>query len=292
MTRKGKKAPGGHNPLTYHERSKLTAYGTQTIRLSTESQRRFGDCCLGLQPILHDAVATPSGHLYSREAILSYLLTKTKSLKQAKTEYDKILQQKIQKEESNQQLLQLESLERFEHKNQGAIQNSTQLHSQSLKTQERRNIKTESIEKGRSSLKRTSYWLSEHQPEYDPKSDMLKQGPPPERPNSPMSGNPLRRKDLITLKLNTESTSSSSNDIRFTCAVSGKMITTQPVIAIKKTGQVMLKSVFEELAKPTMICPVTGKKFKDKDVLILQKAASGFAASGKVQAKKYRPTLT
>ena len=54
----------------------------------------------------------------------------------------------------------------------------------------------------------------------------------------------------------------------------------------------MLKSVFEELARPTMTCPVTGKKFKERDVLELVKGKSGFAASGKVVAKKYNPTLT
>ena len=54
----------------------------------------------------------------------------------------------------------------------------------------------------------------------------------------------------------------------------------------------MLKSVFNDLAKPTMTCPITGKKFKDKDVLDLIKGKSGFAASGDVVARKYNPTLT
>ena len=50
--------------------------------------------------------------------------------------------------------------------------------------------------------------------------------------------------------------------------------------------------VYDELAKPSMTCPVTGKKFKEKDVLELHKGSSGFAASGCVVAKKYNPTLT
>ena len=54
----------------------------------------------------------------------------------------------------------------------------------------------------------------------------------------------------------------------------------------------MLKSIYEELAKPTMECPVTSKKFKEGDVLELVSGRSGFAASGKVVAKKYNPTLT
>ena len=79
---------------------------------------------------------------------------------------------------------------------------------------------------------------------------------------------------------------------RILCAVSHKTITTQPTVVIKNTGQVMLKSVYKELAQPTMTCPITGKKFKEKDVLELIKGKSGFAASGDVVAKKYNPTLT
>jgi len=75
------------------------------------------------------------------------------------------------------------------------------------------------------------------------------------------------------------------------CAVSEKVITTQAVVAVR--GAVMLQDVYEKLAKPDLICPITGKKFKpEKHVLQLQKAASGFAASGQVTAKLYRPTMT
>mmetsp|Transcript_15283 Transcript_15283/g.21953 ORF Transcript_15283/g.21953 Transcript_15283/m.21953 type:complete len:107 (-) Transcript_15283:143-463(-) len=106
-----------------------------------------------------------------------------------------------------------------------------------------------------------------------------------------MSGNPLRLKDLTPLHLIREPPLSSSEG-KVVCAVSNKAITTQPVVAIKSTGQVMLQSCYDELVKPTMTCPITGKKLKEKDVIILQKAASGFASSGETVAKKYRPTLT
>jgi hypothetical protein len=35
-------------------------------------------------------VATPSGHIYSREAIVQYLLTKNRELKGQKAEYDRL----------------------------------------------------------------------------------------------------------------------------------------------------------------------------------------------------------
>ena len=59
-TRKSKQ-PGGNMPLTYHERStvsKTSNYGTNELRLSADSQGKFGDCCLGLTPA-QDPVVTP-----------------------------------------------------------------------------------------------------------------------------------------------------------------------------------------------------------------------------------------
>ena len=53
----------------------------------------------------------------------------------------------------------------------------------------------------------------------------------------------------------------------------------------------MTKECYEQLAKPSMTCPVTGKKFKAKDVIVLQSAGSGFASKGGVEATHYRPNL-
>jgi len=78
----------------------------------------------------------------------------------------------------------------------------------------------------------------------------------------------------------------------YLCAVSAKRLTTQEVVAITKTGTVMLKSVYEELAKKDMIDPVTGGKFQEKHVVELRKAASGYSGSGNVEAKKYSATMT
>ena len=52
----------------------------------------------------------------------------------------------------------------------------------------------------------------------------------------------------------------------------------------------MLEDVAKKLAYPSMTCPVTGAKFKMSDVVPVAQIASGFASSGKVEAKKYRPT--
>ncbi len=53
----------------------------------------------------------------------------------------------------------------------------------------------------------------------------------------------------------------------------------------------MLESVAKELAFPTMTCPMTGVKFQQSDVMTVAQTASGFASTGSVEAKKYRPSL-
>jgi len=327
-TRKSKQA-GGHNPLTYHERKRLksSGYGTQSQRLSTQSQLPFGHCSLNLSPIIDgDAVATPSGHIYSREAIVQYLLTKNGELKKEKAEYERLRldveNRRVEWEEKERK----KNEQNFMRKDQGAMSavasSSTALvvRSDDTDTTSRSvagsstaaSAAKSSSSKGKeeNSLSHVSYWLATSQPQH--KKGASKEGdfdyeaeiellpsPPPDRPPSPMSGEPLKLKQLIPLHLvregNEDGKQSKSNKEatgRILCAVSHKTITTQPTIAIAKTGQVMLKSVYKELAEPDMTCPITGKKFKQKDVLELVKGKSGYAASGETVARKYNPTLT
>jgi len=189
------------------------------------------------------------------------------------------------------------------------IQLSQQNHKSTFQQTLKRKIDIETKEEGMKKLQRTSYWLSESQPQEhteEMKEDEIRNNVPRERPCSPMTGNyPLKMKELVPIKLLREDkggqekndSSSSSAAIanvgsKCLCCVSNKVISTQQAVAIKKTGAVMLEDVFQKIVKPSMTCPVTGKKFKEKDILYLMKCASGFAASGKVVATKYKPTIT
>lgn len=302
MTRKSKQA-GGHNPLTYSERSKLTSYGTQSVRLTTDSQLRFGDCCLQLNPAV-DPVVTPSGHIYSREAIVSYLLTKRQEINDQKKQYEAQISTDARTAISEQQTTQTRAIQTFIQKDQGCLNADTTLtdHTASLHKNLKRDIDLiddETQKKGNKRLKEISYWLSEAQPEYTEKDrvENIRKNVPKDRPDSPMSGNPLRLKDLVSIQLVREGDGdTTSGGGKCMCAVSDKAITTQPVILIKKTGVVILKDVYESVVRgkkgKSMLCPTTGKKFKEKDVLELQKGKSGFAASGDVIASKYTPTMT
>lgn len=266
MTRKSKKS-SGHTPLTYYEMNKKFAssqYGTTTARLSTDSQLPFGCCALGLSPA-EDPVATPSGHIYSREAIVEYLLTKTLELKKAKENYETYL--------SSQQAQQAQTEEHEKEKALVVFENSQKA--------SKKRVREESEKKSKSALARTSYWLAEYQPEHITGTPE----PPPDRPASPNSGNPLKRKDLRSLIIKRQ------NNEKVLCALSEKTISTQPAVALPG-GHVILKQCYDDLVKPSMIDPFTSKKIKEKKVLTLQKGRSGFASSGPVEAKKYRPTIT
>mmetsp|Transcript_2148 Transcript_2148/g.2577 ORF Transcript_2148/g.2577 Transcript_2148/m.2577 type:complete len:293 (-) Transcript_2148:4211-5089(-) len=292
MPRRKSKQPRGNMPLTYGEKAKLLrAYGTNSVRLGTDSQIKFGDCCLSLTKA-EDPVITPSGHIYSRESIVSYLLTKTQELRQAKLKYDAQISADCLKKSQEEKKECVKAAQIFLLKDQGSTHLSKEDHSSTFVKSLKRKIDTESKPTGKEKLQKSSYWLSEAQPQYTVESheEVIRMNPPPERPSSPMSGEPLRLKNLIPIKLQRDE--SNTLDPKCLCAVSNKAITTQSVIVIKKTGIVILKDVYDKIVKPSMVCPITGKKIKEKDVVNLNKCATGFAASGEVVAKKYKPTLT
>ncbi|CAM9960550.1 unnamed protein product [Choristocarpus tenellus] len=62
-------------------------YGTQKLRLGSDSQQPFGHCSLCVHPSV-DPMATPSGHIYCRECIVGYLLARTQELKKQKAAYE------------------------------------------------------------------------------------------------------------------------------------------------------------------------------------------------------------
>merc|ERR1712232_804611 len=89
---------------------------------------------------------------------------------------------------------------------------SVEEHVSSLRKMMDKEIDTESTISRRKDLKRTSYWLSEFQPNVDKReiagNIIYDSSSQPERVTSPMSGRPLRMKDLIPCCLLREKNSS------------------------------------------------------------------------------------
>lgn len=336
MPQKKSKNVNTTSRFTYAEMQK-SRHGTETQRIGTDSILPFGYCCLSLSPSV-DPVASPSGHIYSREYILEYILTKKEQLRSEKEAYERRVAAKrrakaeaeSEKEEgkkarfialqegktelsacsTNKRKRRLDDILNEE------LDESFSIDATSLvaTTTERERKERESAEEGLREAQRvrqssvvvtpreqemerlqsSSYWLPQFTPSQSSSSrkeeeEEEEEKEPPSRPPSPFSSEPLRAKDLIRVTFERDPVDSTV----ILCPVSKKRIQSQPAVLIKNTGTVMLKSVFEELALPFMVDPVTSQKFKSKHILLLERSGTGFAGSGGVkEVKRYKPTIT
>lgn len=218
MPSKHSKNAGDRSHFTYAEKQR-SSFGSQSERLSADSQLPFGHCPFSLHPI-DDGVISPSGRLYSREAILEYLLTKMKEIREENEAF--IQQQKRQTEKTLESLRSAEDLQikNFEE-NQlgvGVIVNSNDvskpLESEYAISRKRLIDDTDKAEKTKS-LQAVCPWI----PQFTPSAEAVVK-PPPKRPPSPFSGRPLRAKDLIPVNLVREESSAGNRAVRFMCPIS------------------------------------------------------------------------
>eukprot|EP00531_Pseudo-nitzschia_arenysensis_P008444 CAMPEP_0116152408 /NCGR_PEP_ID=MMETSP0329-20121206/20631_1 /TAXON_ID=697910 /ORGANISM="Pseudo-nitzschia arenysensis, Strain B593" /LENGTH=255 /DNA_ID=CAMNT_0003649119 /DNA_START=73 /DNA_END=840 /DNA_ORIENTATION=+ len=255
MARKSKQ-PGGHNPLTAHERKKYGAgYGTTTARLGQDSQYTFASCGLSLHPAVDTPVATPSGYIYE-----DYL----------------------QKQEANE-------LNAQETKRKADVQDFE--NSQKVTSAKKRKTETNALKRSSYWLADMQPVNDETS-----SSNQAQRMPPPKRPPSPNTSRPLRRKDLVPLDLKRKPTKSGDPPVLCAISEKEISTQQALALVTKggDEAQVVLESVYKDLKldkerKP--ICPVTGRKIKQ--VLKLQKGGSAFASvDGSLEAKQYRPTMT
>ena len=282
MGKRKSKQAGGHMPLTNYERTKKfksSEYGTTTNRVAGHSQYQAGECGLSLTSLENNCdsiLCTPSGHFYEKSAILEYLLTKTQEIKEQQAAFLKQEQAAARDPAKEERLRQQQSF----IDTQKTVIKSDRMIDKSIAAKQ--------------NLRRTSYWLADSQPD----AVVATIEAPPERPASPHSGQPLRRKELWPLALEWEHG-------KLVCSVSKKPIHTQEIVAYwtskkvkdeKDLGQLILASVYKDLGlKESKICPISSKKIRH--IRTCQKSGSSFAggdvnSANKTVAKKYRPTIT
>jgi len=320
MPSKHSKANGHPGVFTYWERSQLK--GTVVERLGKDSQLPFGYCSLSLTPIDGDAVISPSGRLYSKEAIYEYLLQKSRDLKALNVLYDE--QEAKKRRMKEDEALEAQRVAALEfQKTQDGVQaietgsggigagakraRDATTESEQLAARKRL-IDDTSANERLNDLKRVSPWLVQ----FTPSANASELKAPPKRPLSPFSGEPLRAKDLLPITLSRDSSSSlddaSTGTVKFVCPVSLKPITSQPVVYLRGPGSHMLLSVLEQLTAgpstatttttttttgggtkpPKLTCPLTSLPFKAEDAVVLKRAVSGFAETGDVTASTFR----
>lgn len=287
------KNSGDKHHFTYHEKLKA-GLGSIKQRFGTESQLPFGHCCLSLHPA-EDPVISPSGHLYSREAILEYLLLKAKELKKTTKLHEAQQNQERVAEQNKILASQSSEIKKFTERQDG-VENvlkrkvaESDLESANAHILSRKKIIDDTDKDSKmAGLLKMSPWVPMFTPHAAPA--IIKE--PPKRPPSPFSGRPLRSKDLIAIELTKEQPNDTLGKTTwYICPVTRKTITNQKVVLLKTSGIIMLESAMKELAIPTMTCPITGKKFTKEDILELKAAASGFSSTGTVEGKVHRPSI-
>lgn len=278
---------GDKHHFTHAEKVKA-GLGSLKQKIGSESQLPFGHCCLSMHPA-EDAVVSPSGHLYSREAILEYLLLKNKEIKQTQRLFEEQQRRLHSSAGEEAALAEEQAVRDFTQSQDGVadIAGKRKVEAIDPRHQELIKKKIDHTDKAikLAALQKMSPWL----PLYTPSAAPAAIKEPPKRPLSPFSGRPIRTKDLIPVTLTKENETDGGAKQHFICPVSRKTITTQKVVLLRNTGILMLEDTAKQLAYPTMTCPMTGKSFKQEDILHLSKAASGFSASGKTESKVFRP---
>ncbi len=197
----------------------IAGMGSIKQRLGADSQLPFGYCAISMYPA-EDAVISPSGHLYSRESILEYLLSTSRKMKRQQQQYDEQQfrlemerkeQQRKEKEEEELRFLAATDVIEKVKRTIDEVEPSSSEYFQSRKkliddTERQKNIEE---------LKRISPWV----PQFTPEAKESTIVEPPKRPPSPFSGRPLRAKDLVSINLVKESTGPDDR-VRFICPLS------------------------------------------------------------------------
>lgn len=139
-----------------------------------------------------------------------------------------------------------------------------------------------------------SFWV----PSQTPDASKAKLKKPDSKIYCPISGEPLRVKDLIDIKftpINDPADSKKSliaKENRYMCAVTNDVLTNaQQLAVLRTTGDVVTMECFEKLIKKDMIHPLTNEKLVESDIIYLQRGGTGFSSANVLEAKSSRPAL-
>ncbi|KAJ1131918.1 hypothetical protein NDU88_010248 [Pleurodeles waltl] len=290
MTRHGKNCTAGA-VYTYHEKKKDTAasgYGTQTVRLSKDAVKDFDCCCLSLQPC-KDPVVTPDGYIFEKEAILEYILHQKKEIARQMKAYEK------QKNKKKAEVQELQKAAK-ESKVKVFLEKETSIISKPLNPFMGGTQPSTSNQPSREDRDKElpSFWIPSLTPEA--KAAILKK--PDKTVYCPMSGKPLKMKDLIPVKFTPvdetlDRVGLINRQDRYICAVTRDMLgNSVPCAVLRPSGAVVTLECVEKLIKKDMQDPINGESLSEKDIIVIQRGGTGFAGSGvALEAKESRPVM-
>jgi len=249
--------------------------------------RHFDCCCLSLQPC-KNPVITPDGYLFDKESVLEYVITKKNEVSRQMKEFEK------QKRREDEEVVAQITATRKEHvsnfvKQEGGITVGSNY-------TPKRAAETPSISNMAAGKEKNvpSFWI----PSQTPQAKKSKTIKPDKTVYCPMSGKPLKIKDLIPVKFTeikdpADKRSLIAKDARYMCPISRDTLSNSiPCAVIRTTGDVVTMECVEKIIKKDWLHPFTGDKLTENDIILVQRGATGFSSTNdNLEAKEARPVL-
>ena len=138
-----------------------------------------------------------------------------------------------------------------------------------------------------------SFWI----PSLTPQAQKEKLNKPDSKVYCPLSGKPLKLKDLFPVKFtpmpSDDKRSVISKTARYMCPVTHDLLgNSVPCAVLKPTGDVVTMDCVENIIKKDWICPLTSKKLKESDIITMNRGGTGYSGAGvELTAKAYRPSM-
>ncbi|CAB3228819.1 unnamed protein product [Arctia plantaginis] len=287
MTRHARNCTAGA-VYTYHEKKKDAAasgYGTQNERLGKDSVKSFDCCSLTLQPC-RNPVISKDGYLFDKEAILEYIISKKTEYTRQMKKYEK----QLKKDESEKAELAAAEKEanliKFMNREKNiSSKNKESEAGPSSSVSNLSNNKTKQL---------PSFWV----PSQLPEAKFSKMDKPDPTVYCPISGKPLKMKDLIDVKWTLvndpdDKKSLIAKENRYMCPVTHDILSNAvPCVVIRTTGDVVTLECVDKIIKKDWIHPLTGDKLKEKDIIPMQRGGTGYALTNQnLEGKNERPVL-
>ncbi|RWS04083.1 Nitric oxide synthase-interacting protein-like protein [Dinothrombium tinctorium] len=276
---------------SYHERQKdckNSGYGTQRKRLAKESVKDFDACSLTMQPC-RQPVVTPEGYLFDKEAILEYIIHQRAEIARKVREYEK-QKRKEEREEEEQQLAEKRLKEESFEKHQTCILSKQPSTSNDAKDADSSSVSNMSGTKDKTL---PSFWV----PAMTPQSNKQKVEKPHTTVYCPVSGKPLKAKELIEIHFTPIEKDANDSSIiakkdRYKCPVTGDILSNSiPCAVLKTSGSVVTMECVEKILRKEMIDPINGKKMMEKDIIQLQRGGTGYASTNELKAELKKPVM-
>ncbi|XP_018330668.1 nitric oxide synthase-interacting protein homolog [Agrilus planipennis] len=290
MTRHARNCTAGA-VYTYHEKkkdAKASGYGTQSQRIGKDSVKDFDCCSLSLQPC-RNPVITKDGYLFDKEVILQYIISKKVEYNKKLKEYEKL---KKKEDEENEEKLLTET----NNKVKQFFNTENNIISKPINgfKEENRPVPSVSNMANGKDKELPSFWIPSKTPNA--------QKPKLEKPDStilcPISGRPLKAKDLIDVKFTKVKDPDDTKSLiikenRYMCPITHDVLSNSvPCAILRPTGDVVTLECIEKIIKKDWTHPLTGQKLKEKDIIVMQRGGTGYAQTNQNLEGKYeRPSL-